>query len=198
MAASSVEALEFSCLQFLIWISSLPMASNDTTILLRNGTIITHSASKSDGQYDIVPLFNHSLLIKNDTISEIAPAIEAPFPNTKVIDCTDKIISPGFVDTHHHLWQTQLKGRHANEMLLDYMSTGNLQSFNYTPRDIFWGQLAGCLEAIDAGTTMVVDHAHLALTPDHGMLVIRISSLSITFLQRTGSRVTTRSTKSYC
>jgi hypothetical protein len=35
-----------------------------------------------------------------------------------------------------------------------------MQCINYTPSDAFWGELAGCLETIDAGTTSVVDHAH--------------------------------------
>jgi hypothetical protein len=43
-----------------------------------------------------------------------------------------------------------------------------MQSFNYTPEDVFWGQLGGCLEAIDAGTTFVVDHAHMTYSPEHG------------------------------
>jgi hypothetical protein len=30
------------------------------------------------------------------------------------------------VDTHHHLWQTQLKGRHADHGLVSYMYTGTL------------------------------------------------------------------------
>ena len=38
---------------------------------------------------------------------------------------------------------------------------GILQSSNYEPNDVFWGQLAGCMECINAGTTTVVDHSHL-------------------------------------
>ena len=38
---------------------------------------------------------------------------------------------------------------------------GILQSSNYEPDDIFWGQLAGCMECIHVGTTTVVDHSHL-------------------------------------
>jgi cytosine/adenosine deaminase-related metal-dependent hydrolase len=34
------------------------------------------------------------------------------------------IVSPGFIDTHHHVWQTQLKGRHANQTLLEYLPNG--------------------------------------------------------------------------
>jgi hypothetical protein len=45
---------------------------------------------------------------------------------------------------------------------------GNMQSFNFTPEDMFWGQLAGCLEAIDAGTTYVLDHSHGNYTPEYG------------------------------
>lgn len=33
---------------------------------------------------------------------------------------------------------------------------------------MFWGQLGGALEAIDAGTTFVLDHAHGNQTNEHG------------------------------
>jgi hypothetical protein len=43
-----------------------------------------------------------------------------------------------------------------------------MQSYNYRPSDNFWGQLSGCLEAIDAGTTTVLDHSHGSYTQEHG------------------------------
>lgn len=42
-----------------------------------------------------------------------------------------------------------------------------MASYNYAPTDVYWGELGGCLEAIDAGTTMIVDHAHLTHSPEH-------------------------------
>ncbi|PWY91812.1 Metallo-dependent hydrolase [Aspergillus sclerotioniger CBS 115572] len=132
-----------------------------STILLRNATILVPSGD------DVVPLRKNSLLIEGNKIAQIAPQIAPPSVETQVIDCTGKIVSPGFIDTHHHLWQTQLKGRHANHTLLEYMPTGNFQHVNYTPEDIFWGELAGCLEALDAGTTTVVDHAHMNVSAAH-------------------------------
>ncbi|KAL3707326.1 hypothetical protein TMatcc_005304 [Talaromyces marneffei ATCC 18224] len=45
---------------------------------------------------------------------------------------------------------------------------GNIQSYNYKPEDIFWGQLAGCLQSINTGVTTVIDHAHMTYSPDHG------------------------------
>ncbi|CVK97581.1 related to cytosine deaminase and related metal-dependent hydrolases [Fusarium mangiferae] len=123
-------------------------------LLLKGGTVLIHDAN------DNVQALERDILIENNRISKISKNI-SDITDAESIDCTDKIISPGFIDTHHHLWQTQLKGRHANELLLDYMASGNLQSSNYTKSDIYWGQLGGSLEAINAGTTTVVDHSHV-------------------------------------
>lgn len=90
-----------------------------TSILLHNGTVITRGERDS-----IVSLTDNSVLIEGNKISKIAPCLGAPSASTEVIDCTGKIISPGFVDTHNHVWQTQLKGRHANHTLMEYVPTG--------------------------------------------------------------------------
>lgn len=47
-----------------------------------------------------------------------------------------------------------------------------MQASNYTAGDVFWGELGGCLEALDAGTTTVVDHAHVNMSPDHSKQVL--------------------------
>jgi cytosine/adenosine deaminase-related metal-dependent hydrolase len=127
--------------------------------LLKNGIVLIH-----DDDDNVIGI-RKDILIKGNTIIKIAENINSSGEDVEIVDCTNKIISPGFIDTHHHLWQTQLKGRHANELLLDYMTSGNWQSSNFTDEDFFWGQLGGCLEAVWAGTTTVVDHAHLNYTP---------------------------------
>ncbi|KAI7975967.1 hypothetical protein EIK77_007293 [Talaromyces pinophilus] len=54
-----------------------------------------------------------------------------------------------------------------------------MQAFNYTPTDVFWGQLGGCLEALDAGTTMVVDHAHMNYSPQHSKYICLLLSIQL-------------------
>ncbi|KAJ6539893.1 hypothetical protein DFH09DRAFT_1041912 [Mycena vulgaris] len=134
-----------------------------SSILLSNGTVLLH-----DDEDRVSPV-RADVLIIDGKIVEIAPSIAplSPSPDVLDIDCTGKIISPGFVDTHHHLWQTQLKGRHADDLLLDYMGKGNITFSLFKPEDVFWGELGGCMEAIDGGTTMVVDHAHINHSADH-------------------------------
>ena len=93
------------------------------SILLQNATLLV---PKGAGDDHIVPLKNHSLLIEGNAIARIAPHIDPPSASTEVVDCTAKIVSPGFIDTHHHVWQTQVKGRHADHTLLEYMAPGEL------------------------------------------------------------------------
>jgi cytosine/adenosine deaminase-related metal-dependent hydrolase len=129
--------------------------------LLIGGTLLVHNRNDN-----VEVLRNTDLLIENNKIAKIEKNIQPP-PDAQIIDCKDKIISPGFIDTHHHVWQTQLKGRHSDDTLLDYHPKGNLQYYNYTNEDVFWGELGGLLEAIDGGTTTIVDHAHMSNPPHH-------------------------------
>lgn len=136
-------------------------SASASKILLKGGTLLLH------GENDHVTPTVSDLLIEGSTIVKIEADIAAPSPDTRVIDCANKIVSPGFVSTHAHLWQTACKGFHANHSFVEYMSSGNYASSVYTLEDTFWGQLAGALENIDGGTTTVVDHSHLNLGPNY-------------------------------
>jgi cytosine/adenosine deaminase-related metal-dependent hydrolase len=119
-------------------------------ILLQNGIALLHDKD------DHVHPTRTDILIEGGSIAKIERNISAP-SGAQVIDCVDKIISPGFIDTHHHLWQTQTRARFGDTMLMDYMLKGMMQGSNFSASDVFWGQLGGCMEVIDAGTTTVVD-----------------------------------------
>lgn len=95
------------------------MAGNPdlSPILLSNGIVLTHGPDDH-----VIPL-RADLLVKNNIIDTIAPDIK-PSEGTTVIDCANKILCPGFIDTHHHVWQTLLKGRYGNDLLFDYMISG--------------------------------------------------------------------------
>lgn len=130
------------------------------SLLLRGGTVLIHETD------DHITPTKSDILVEGSRIAKIGPSISPP-SGCEIIDCTKKVISPGFIDTHHHVWQTQLKGRHANDLLLDYYPHGNFTSSLYSAEDMFWGQLGGCLEMLDVGTTTVVDFAHLNYSPEH-------------------------------
>ncbi|PWY96068.1 amidohydrolase [Aspergillus sclerotioniger CBS 115572] len=135
-------------------------------ILLQGGTLLVHQDDNT-----VIP-FRADILIHGNTIAQIEQNIHVD-DNIRIINCSNKIISPGFISTHHHLWQTQLKGKHANQTLLEYLPSGNLIGALYTPADAFWGELSGAMEAIDAGTTCVVDHSSLNIGPEYPPTMIQ-------------------------
>ncbi|KAH7318957.1 hypothetical protein BKA65DRAFT_556389 [Rhexocercosporidium sp. MPI-PUGE-AT-0058] len=130
-----------------------------SSILLQGGTVLVH-----DENEHVRPI-KADILIEGRLFPRSKLALQLARGSRSLI-VQNKILSPGFVDTHHHVWQTLLKGRHANDLLLDYFGHGNFTNPLHTPEDIFWDQLAGCLESLDAGTTTFVDHAHLNKSPD--------------------------------
>ena len=132
-----------------------------STILLEGGIALIHDSNEN------VNAVKTNILIQDNKIKKIAPDITPP-AGADIVNCTDKIVSPGFISTHSHLWQTPLKARHADETLLDYMSTGFPHAFHLDAKnDLFWNQLAGALEYINSGTTTVLDHAHMNYHPDN-------------------------------
>jgi cytosine/adenosine deaminase-related metal-dependent hydrolase len=87
-------------------------------LVLINGTYLIH-----DDQDHVRAQTGISLLVDGDTVVALGADIQAP-ADTPVIDCSGKIVCPGFIDTHHHVWQTQLKGRHSDDTLADYHPKG--------------------------------------------------------------------------
>ena len=106
------------------------------------------------------------ILIVDDRIAEVAPSISTE--DVEVIDAAGMIASPGFVDTHRHTWQTQLKGVAIDWSLFDYACLmRSMYSVCYDAEDAYLGNYVGALDAINAGITSLVDHSHLQITPEH-------------------------------
>ena len=111
------------------------------------------------------------VLVRDGRIVAIAPALVADVP---VIDAAGALVLPGFVDTHRHIWQTQLRTLATDWSLWDYFLQMRLgYSTFYTAEDAYLGNLVGVLEGLDAGVTTVVDHCHILNTPEHAQEAVR-------------------------
>ena len=88
-----------------------------TYLLLKDGVVIVHDTN------DHATAVKADLLIKDNQIIDISADIATP-AGTTLIDCTDKIIAPGFIDTHRHMYTIGLRGRHGNNLLTDYIVQG--------------------------------------------------------------------------
>ncbi|MDT5068703.1 MAG: 5-methylthioadenosine/S-adenosylhomocysteine deaminase [Mycobacterium sp.] len=129
--------------------------------LLRNATVLTMDD-------DIGDLARGDVLIDDGVIIRVGVDITA---DARVLDCAGKIVLPGFVNSHLHMFQTALRGYWSDALADDYFSqsrTGRDALFHhYTPEDVYWSEFVGALENLSAGTTTVVDTSQCSYTPEH-------------------------------
>jgi cytosine/adenosine deaminase-related metal-dependent hydrolase len=106
------------------------------------------------------------VLIKKDKIVAVGKRLKAG--KAKVVDASDRIIMPGFVDAHLHTWQTGIRGIAGNWSIMDYVRNmhANLAT-RYSAKDTYLGNLIGALNQINCGVTSVLDWCHNNHTPAH-------------------------------
>ncbi|MFI6676717.1 amidohydrolase family protein [Kribbella sp. NPDC050470] len=130
-------------------------------LLLRGGTVLSMDPAVGD----FAP---GDVLIEGTRIKAVGPRIDLDAP---AMDCTGRIVMPGFVNSHHHMFQTALRGYWSDALAVDYFTQSrqgeNAIFHHYSPGDVYWGQYAGALEQLNAGTTTVVDTSQCTYTPEH-------------------------------
>jgi cytosine/adenosine deaminase-related metal-dependent hydrolase len=96
------------------------------------------------------------VLIEDGKVVEVAAGLRAR--DAEVVDATDTIVMPGFVDTHRHVWKSLF--RNFGDEPNDAGGPGKW-AHHYQPEDVYAATLIGLLGAIEAGITTVVDWADI-------------------------------------
>jgi 5-methylthioadenosine/S-adenosylhomocysteine deaminase len=127
-------------------------------LLVKGGTIVSLDPKVGD-------LVKGDILIEGRKIVNIAPEIRA---QAQVIDASNTIVIPGFVDAHRHSWEGQLRRIIPDGAIGAYMATThNGFARFYRPHDIYAGNLITALGCIDAGITCIIDNSHNSRTAAH-------------------------------
>ncbi|MFC6940614.1 amidohydrolase family protein [Salinirubellus sp. GCM10025818] len=130
--------------------------------LIRNGTVVSLDP-------EIGALEGADVLIDDGEIVEIGSGLTTSESDAEVIDATDHIVLPGFVDSHIHLAQTQVRGIAGDWSLMgEYFEhmLGNITGL-YRPEDTYLGGLFGAFEKLYTGTTTALDWSY-PNTLEHG------------------------------
>ncbi|MFI6406862.1 amidohydrolase family protein [Streptomyces sp. NPDC050548] len=142
-------------------------------ILFTGATIVTMDPELGTLQGD--------LLVEGDTVAAIGPDLSAD--GAVVVDASGTILAPGFVDTHRHAWEAQLRrimpdvddlGGYVMTTLAGYATV-------YRPEDMYIGTRLAALTALDSGITTMLDFSHNSRTREH-------SEAAIEALRDTGIR----------
>jgi 8-oxoguanine deaminase len=116
---------------------------------------------------------NYDILIEGPAIKQIASNIEKIDEDTEIIDCSGLTALPGFVNTHHHLYQTLFRGiKEVQELPLFPWLTGLYEFWkNITPKAVYYGALVGFSELLLTGCTLTSDHHYLFPKNQPGTLI---------------------------
>jgi 5-methylthioadenosine/S-adenosylhomocysteine deaminase len=128
-------------------------------VLLKGGVVLTMDPRLGDFE-------KADVLIEGSKIVAVGASLPA---DAAIVDASNMIVMPGFVDTHRHIWQGQLRNILPNGRLdPDYFRDIGASARNaYRPEDVYVGDLLSAWGAINAGITTLLDWSHISNSPEH-------------------------------
>jgi 5-methylthioadenosine/S-adenosylhomocysteine deaminase len=157
--------------------SPLSSGSPGNRYVIRGGAVMSMDPNVGDfPQADV--------LIEGKKILAVGPNLGAGGGSGE-IDATGRIVMPGFIDTHHHQFETAMRGWLADGVLI-VDSSGSpsgsrtyyeniLLRFSpvYRPQDVYINELFAGLSQLDDGVTTVHDVSQIHHTKDHSDAAIQ-------------------------
>ncbi|MBL8346508.1 MAG: amidohydrolase family protein [Rubrivivax sp.] len=142
--------------------------------LIRGGAVMSMDPAIGDfAQADV--------LVEGRKILAVGPNLHAW--GVPVIEARGRIVMPGFIDTHHHLFETALRSFLADGLLFDGLDPNITQNYfqkilltfapQYRPQDVYISTLFGSLSQLDAGVTTVHDISQIHHSPTHSDVQIK-------------------------
>ena len=137
-------------------------------IVLKGGIVLSLDPKVGD-------FVSGDVLIEDGKIREVRPNIDVSADAAVIVDASNRILIPGFVDTHSHSYQGLLRSSLPNGLVdPDYnRDVQNKWTPAYTPDDVYAGVLITALGFIDMGTTAIIDLSQISHTPEHSDACIK-------------------------
>ena len=104
-----------------------------------------------------------AVLVRDNVIEAVGPTAELPADADTVIEARGRVILPGLVNTHHHLYQTLTRAVPAaqNANLFQWLKTLYPIWAGLTGEAVYVSALVGMAELILSGCTTASDHLYI-------------------------------------
>jgi 5-methylthioadenosine/S-adenosylhomocysteine deaminase len=136
-------------------------------IVIEGGTILTMEPRGA-------VIENGSVAIAGNQIAGIASGSAPGWTGKVKISARGKIVMPGLINAHTHLFQTLLRGCFAGLPLTPWLKKVYAVGNHLSERDYSVGAKLGCLESLRSGVTTIVEHAFLHPSPDYADAAISV------------------------
>jgi len=110
-------------------------------------------------------IWNGAVVVEGEQVAGVGGASEMQrkFPRAEVIDCTGKVVLPGFMCTHHHFYSTMARGmaipgEPASNFVQILERLWWKLDMALSDEDITLSAQVPLIECIRNGTTTVIDH----------------------------------------
>jgi 5-methylthioadenosine/S-adenosylhomocysteine deaminase len=142
--------------------------------VLRGGSVMSMDPAVGD-------FSKADVLIEGKKILAVGPNLNGG----AVIDVSGRIVMPGFIDTHHHQFETAMRGWLADGVLIidgSNSPSGSRTYFEnillrfspvYRPQDVYINELFAGLSQLDDGVTTVHDVSQIHHSPQHSDAAIQ-------------------------
>lgn len=128
-------------------------------LVVRNCRVLAGPDARDDGRL-------HDVHVDGRTIREVRPAGGAAAAR-RVIEGDGGLLAPGIVNGHQHSHEHLQKGRFPNlplELWMNYVRPP--KAVRLTERQVYLRTMVGALEALQSGTTTLVDDLSIGPVPD--------------------------------
>lgn len=106
---------------------------------------------------------NQDILIEENKISKIGKDLGGVDADTRVIDCSKHVVIPGFVNTHHHFYQTFTRNLKAvqDAKLFDWLIYLYEVWKHFDEEAIYYSSMLAMAELLKTGCTCSTDHHYV-------------------------------------
>ena len=144
--------------------------------IIRGGSVMSMDPAVGD-------FVQADVLVEGKKILAVGPNLQAG--GAAVIDARGRIVMPGFIDTHHHQFETALRSFLADGILINDGTgspSGSITYYEYIllkfapvyrPQDVYINELFGGLSQLDDGVTTVHDISQIHHSPAHSDAAIQ-------------------------
>ncbi len=129
-----------------------------STILLKNARLLITMNDAGE----TIP--NGALFVRDNVIAWVGATNDLPDEYQtagRIIDASDKVVLPGLINTHHHLYQTLTRALAPDSGLFDWLQTLYPIWARMDGEAVYVSALVGMAELILSGCTTSSDHLYL-------------------------------------